>query len=611
MSDQEQMGVVLSAQDKDYTKTINAAIDTAEKFSKKWDDTEKRVAESISKIEKESEVQFAAMQEKIEARTKAINAALQLAVAPVKVFERLMETFHKELPALDATVKTAQRLNVSTKFVEGLEYGAKRARVSFKQFELGITGIQTSLSKAEKGNSKAVRAFNDLGLSWKKLQQLSPEKQMVAVSEAIHQLPEEKRLAALSSILTGGGTGKVKQAQALMPLFKEGVEGINKMVEAGDRFGVQWNKTIEDAVARSMDARNQFDSAFEGFEKQIAAGLAPAMADILETFTKWIDKANKMGQIQKVAGEIGEALKIAAGWAKGTFEYIEKIIRGRTTSDTAAAIEESQKNSGGDKNAYTKEVSQIARLYQQANNGMFSGSVPDFNQYDDVAGTFKDHSSPAMRAQAQAFMLARDKFHINVKTKTAGTDWVGLVQEISAQRLEQQSAARTKRVGEDVERREMLGDAAGREIVPEEQKKAQREAEKAAKERARIEKRTAMEQVQFFEKRAREAKQLYTQQERAETQLKHVQERKTELEKSKFEHEASIDRSFHATTVGTVEGYRAMHTSGRADTTAMRQLEQQKKIAEQEVEANKKLDLIHAAIKARNTAPSIPLNLGS
>ena len=76
MSDQEQMGVVLSAQDKDYTKTINAAIDTAEKFSKKWDDTEKRVAESISKIEKESEVQFAAMQEKIEARTKAINAAL-------------------------------------------------------------------------------------------------------------------------------------------------------------------------------------------------------------------------------------------------------------------------------------------------------------------------------------------------------------------------------------------------------------------------------------------------------------------------------------------------------------------------------------------------------
>lgn len=510
---------------------------------------------------------------------------------------KAVHEFTRVLPQMDHVIKRAKLLNVSPKFFVGLEYGAKTARVSGSVVERALIGITNTVGKAESGSKKAQEALAALGMTSQQLAGKGAGEQLKMIADSLQKMPAEQKLAALSKIIGGSAGGSSKMAAQLMPIIAQGSEGIEKMVEESDRFGISWSDAQTKAIQAAMRSKNLLGMAYEGLGEQMTAGLAPALTEIMDSFTAWLEKANQLGQIEKLALDIGEALKVAASWSKDVAEYVEKVLRGgTTTSMTIKAAEQSKKNSDpNDMKSYNSEVSALSRGFKNTPRHQRYQYFSAFGKAADDKVFGMPVSSKASRYQFQAKELLEKKFHVPTADLPKNANFIGLAEDMVEQRLKMQQEAREKRVGKEVVARERAGEPIpeGQRpdvfhdpkamIAPKEQAKKLEEYEKTE---LGIVKDRAARQEAFNKELEKHQKKMVDFQE----DLTKVAERRKEMDKDYADHVASRDTDFKAIEAGTVEAYRAEYASGKVDSTAQRHLEESKKLTEEEKKINTKLD---------------------
>lgn len=179
--------------------------------------------------------------------------------------------------------KMSKRTGVGVKALSELAFAAEQSGASLDSVEKGIRGMQRSLLNAEMGSKTATDALSALGLSVDELSGMSPEDQFTKIADAIGDVEDPSKRAALAMQLFG------RAGSELLPMMSENAEGIANLRKEATELGRTMTADDAQAAAELTDAMNRVKSVFIGVKNQIGAALAPAMtylADLVSRTSK-------------------------------------------------------------------------------------------------------------------------------------------------------------------------------------------------------------------------------------------------------------------------------------------------------------------------------------
>ncbi|HCD2003157.1 TPA: phage tail tape measure protein [Citrobacter farmeri] len=193
--------------------------------------------------------------------TAASAAALSVGVAGYN----LLKNTSKQITESD---RWAKSLNMSTQSLLSWQYAAQKAGVSGDQMADIFKDIGDKIGDAVLNKSgEAVNALDALGLSAKKLSGESPDKQLLAISDALSKI---KTNSEKTTILESLGNDLSK----LLPLLDQGGEKLQKYLKAAKEFGVAPNDADIESLVKVNSIFEDMETQVNGVKIELATGLA-------------------------------------------------------------------------------------------------------------------------------------------------------------------------------------------------------------------------------------------------------------------------------------------------------------------------------------------------
>lgn len=182
------------------------------------------------------------------------------------------------IDAQDNLSKLSQKTGLAVESLAGLEFAASQADVELEK--VARLTRQFSVLVAESGDktSTAAKQLKSLGLEYEKLKDLSPEKQLLSLSEALSRLSDQDRVIAFTSIFG-------QRMTDLIPLLSGGARGLEDLIEQG--------KKLNPVTAESAKKSEQFNDQLDILGRQVGVlgrelvqGLIPSLSRITDEMVK-------------------------------------------------------------------------------------------------------------------------------------------------------------------------------------------------------------------------------------------------------------------------------------------------------------------------------------
>ncbi|KMV69295.1 hypothetical protein AI29_05215 [bacteria symbiont BFo2 of Frankliniella occidentalis] len=211
------------------------------------------------------------------------------------------------------TDRWAKSLGLSTSALMQWQYAAEKAGLSGDNIADIFKDLNDKIGDAVLNKSgEAAQALDTLGLSAKKLQNLSPDKQLLAIAQAMDGM----NVAQKTNIYESLGNDLTK----LMPLLNDGADGLNKLKQAAVEKGIA---PSDDDIAKLTAVNKIFqdwEDSFEGFRNRFATGLAGIdLSSITNSFHSIENTLTSPDVLQGLANMIsglGKVVNLLAGAAK-------------------------------------------------------------------------------------------------------------------------------------------------------------------------------------------------------------------------------------------------------------------------------------------------------
>lgn len=170
---------------------------------------------------------------------------------------------------------TSQRLNVGTDDLQAWYYAAKLNGVEADELNSSIQRLGASLADAAKGGGQA-KAFKDLGVDLENTD--GSLKSSIQVFEeagvAIGAIADPTKAAGYAADLFG------KQYARLLPLFKQGPEGIAKLKKEFQELGGGLSVDFIQNAAEFNDQIDTLSIAGRGLASEVLAPMLPILVDL-------------------------------------------------------------------------------------------------------------------------------------------------------------------------------------------------------------------------------------------------------------------------------------------------------------------------------------------
>lgn len=196
----------------------------------------------------------------------------------------LLKTTSRQITESD---RWAKSLNMSTQSLLAWQYAAEKAGVSGDQMADIFKDVGDKIGDAVLNKSgEAVGALDALGLSAKKLAGESPDKQLLAISDALEKV---KSNAEKTTILESLGNDLSK----MLPLLDNGSEKLRQYMDAAKKFGVAPDDADIEKLVRVNALFEDMETQVNGVKIELAAGLASV----------------DLSGLQKSIGDMGDVFK--------------------------------------------------------------------------------------------------------------------------------------------------------------------------------------------------------------------------------------------------------------------------------------------------------------
>ncbi|MCA2172288.1 phage tail tape measure protein [Escherichia coli] len=236
--------------------------------------------------------------------TAASAAAVGVGVAGFN----LLKTTSKQITETD---RWAKSLNMSTQSLLAWQYAAEKAGVSGDQIADIFKDIGDKIGDAVLNKSgEAVDALNALGLSAKKLAGETPDKQLLAISDALGKINTN---AEKTTILESLGNDLSK----LLPLLDQGGEKLRQYMDAAKKFGVAPDDADIEKLVKVNSLFEDMETQVNGVKIEIATGLANVdLSGLQKSITDMGNVFKDPAVIQGITDLVGGVVDLATWLVK-------------------------------------------------------------------------------------------------------------------------------------------------------------------------------------------------------------------------------------------------------------------------------------------------------
>lgn len=190
-----------------------------------------------------------------------------------KGFDYVKTSVIQAAEAGSALVDMRDRTGIAVEALEHLKFAADQSGASIQQLEIAVKKMQKEIS-----HGSTAAKFEKIGLSIEKIRKLSPEDQLLAIGDAISKLPNATARAAAAQEIFG------KSGTDLLPMFKDGKNGIAALVEESKRLGGVWTTESAEAAEKFGDQISKLQAKSERFAISIGNKLIPVLQELSDIY---------------------------------------------------------------------------------------------------------------------------------------------------------------------------------------------------------------------------------------------------------------------------------------------------------------------------------------
>ncbi|HBS6038438.1 TPA: phage tail tape measure protein [Klebsiella aerogenes] len=288
-------------------------MDKAERSSQKWRDN----------VKKDAAVVGASL---ATVGAAAAAAAISVGAAGISLVKNTSEQ-------ITATDRWAKSLKMSTQDLLSWQFAAEKAGLTGDNIADIFKDINDKVGDAVLNKSgEAAQALDTLGLSAQKLAEQSPDKQLMAISEALQKIPSQ---AGKTNILESLGNDLSK----MLPLFDDNNEKLKQFIQLSKDFGVAPPQEDIDNLVKVNQFFQDIESSAQGLKIEIASGLAKVdlspiqdgLDSIRDVFTDpavLSGLAKLVGGMAELVGWMGKLSSESANFISNLFEVPARFKAG-------------------------------------------------------------------------------------------------------------------------------------------------------------------------------------------------------------------------------------------------------------------------------------------
>lgn len=346
--------------------------------------------------------------------TAAAGAAVAVSSAGIALLKSTSEQ-------ITETDRWAKSLRVSTQELMAWQFAAEKAGISGDQIADIFKDIGDKIGDAVLNQSgEAVDALNSLGLSAEKLSRVTPDKQLLAIGEALGKINTN---AEKTTILESLGN----DLSRLLPLFDNNNQKLLQFIQLAKDYGVAPDPKSIDDLLRVNEIFQDLEAQASGLKMEIAAGLAKVdisplqkgLDDLKKTFT---DPAVLQGLSELVGG----VASLAGGLGKAASELgilIENFQGGQRVAANASRVEIERriKNLEADLNdkGFLAGVNRIG-MDTDSRRQELKELYARLNDVKNFQTSLPVTTAKVSTSTSAGFQLGKDETNGKVKTDSAG-----------------------------------------------------------------------------------------------------------------------------------------------------------------------------------------------
>lgn len=363
---------------------------------------------------------------KVQTDVKAAGAAIATigtaaAGAAVAVSSAGIALLKSTSDQITETDRWAKSLRVSTQELMAWQFAAENAGISGDQIADIFKDIGDKIGDAVLNKSgDAVDALNSLGLSAEKLSRVTPDKQLLAIGEALSKINTN---AEKTTILESLGN----DLSRLLPLFDNNNKELLQFIQLAKDYGVAPDQKSIDDLLRVNEIFQDLEAQASGLKMEIAAGLAKVdisplqkgLDDLKKTFT---DPAVLQGLSELVGG----VASLAGGLGKAASELgrlIENFQGGQRIAANASRVEIERriKNLEADLNdkGFLAGVNRIG-MDTDSRRQELKELYVRLNEVKNFQTSLPVTAAKVSTSTSAGFQLGKDETNGKVKTDSAG-----------------------------------------------------------------------------------------------------------------------------------------------------------------------------------------------
>lgn len=231
--------------------------------------------------------------------TSKLNASLKsfamragaAAVAFLGVRQGVAE-IQESMARLDVLGKTADKLGIATEQLQAMRLAAgQMAGVSAGQFDTALQRMVRRLSEAGTGAGEALGAIRELGIDAKRLSQLTPDKQMRVLADALSKVGSQADKVRLAFKFFDS------EGVALINMLKDGSGALDEFYKEAERLGILMSRSDIAKVEAANDAFDKMKQVVNAIWDRITIALAPALTVLVNLMTELILKTDIWGKV--------------------------------------------------------------------------------------------------------------------------------------------------------------------------------------------------------------------------------------------------------------------------------------------------------------------------
>ena len=252
---------------------------------------------------------------------------------------------------LDGVAKSAKSVNMSASAYLSLQHASNRAGIEMERILGVISKIDYAMNHAESGEKRYRDAFYSIGLSWRDLEHLSPEKRLMAINDALSRLK---------------ANGQKMPTEMFSVFEKEDMRTLNKMTSEKD-----FNRFIAEAEALGYTVPQSMVQAAESYQDSIG--------DAKDKMKAMIASMESVETITKGLTRLWEGISSSIGKSNGYLtQYTDSF-----TGIANVTEELMTKNSGLLTQSSKRDILKKIYAYHDLGKNAFDGHGGDFYRYSD------------------------------------------------------------------------------------------------------------------------------------------------------------------------------------------------------------------------------------